>query len=99
MARASSSALTVAPTTMSVRVSACTTGSTAGVPAGTSAKIGGPARFQTVRQALESGPMHFAKLMSALGSRDGREIVREIETLRDAGHLDRNSDGEYYLKK
>jgi 2,5-furandicarboxylate decarboxylase 1 len=63
------------------------------------AKIGGPARFQTVQQALETGPMHFAKLMSALGSRDGRELVREIEALRDAGHLDRNSDGEYYLKK
>ncbi len=25
--------------------------------------------------------MHFAKLMSVLGSRDGREIVLEIETL------------------
>ncbi|HEY3918049.1 MAG TPA: UbiD family decarboxylase [Stellaceae bacterium] len=63
------------------------------------AKIGGPARFQTVQQALETGPMHFAKLMSVLGSRDGRELVREVETLRDAGKLDRNSDGEYYLKK
>ncbi len=62
-------------------------------------KIGGPARFQTVRQALESGAMHFAKLMSVLGSRDGREIVLEIEALRDAGVLDRNSDGEYYIKK
>ena len=63
------------------------------------AKIDGPARFQTVQQALETGPMHFAKLMSVLGSRDGRELVREIETPRDAGHLDRNTDGEYYLKK
>ncbi len=62
-------------------------------------KIGGPARFQTVRQALETGPMHFAKLMSMLGSRDGREIVLEIEKLRDEGALDRNSDGEYYIKK
>jgi 2,5-furandicarboxylate decarboxylase 1 len=63
------------------------------------AKIGGPARFQTVRQALESGPMHFARLMSVLGSRDGREIVLEVEKLRDDGVLDRNSDGEYYIKK
>jgi len=62
-------------------------------------KIGGPARFQTVRQALATGPMHFAKLMSMLGSRDGREIVLEIEALRDAGILERNSDGEYYLNK
>ena len=60
-------------------------------------KIGGPARYQNVRQALEIGPMHFAKLMSVLGSRDGREIVLEIEKLRDAGELDRNSDGEYHL--
>jgi hypothetical protein len=43
--------------------------------------------------------MHFAKLMSMLGSRDGREIVLEIERLRDAGLLDRNDDGEYYLKQ
>ncbi len=62
-------------------------------------KIGGPARFQTVRQALEGGPLHFARLMSALGSRDGREIVLEIETLRGEGVLERNEDGEYYLKK
>jgi 2,5-furandicarboxylate decarboxylase 1 len=62
-------------------------------------KIGGPARFQTVRQALESAPMHFARLMSVLGSRDGREIVLEVEKLRDEGVLDRNSDGEYYIKK
>lgn len=61
-------------------------------------KIGGPARFQTVRQALEAGPAHFAKLMSLLGSRDGREIVLEIEKLRDEGVLDRNSDGDYYIK-
>ena len=62
------------------------------------AKIGGPARYQNVRQALEEGgPMHFAKLMSVLGSRDGRELVPEIEKLRDAGLLDRNSDGDYYM--
>jgi 2,5-furandicarboxylate decarboxylase 1 len=62
-------------------------------------KIGGPARFQTVRQALETGAMHFARLMSLLGSRDGREIVLELERLRDQGILDRNEDGEYYIKK
>jgi hypothetical protein len=62
-------------------------------------KIGGPARFQTVRQALETGPMHFAKLMSQLGSRDGREIVLELELLRDEAILDRNDDGEYFIKK
>ena len=34
-----------------------------------------------------------------LGSRDGREIVLEIERLREDGVLERNEDGEYYLKK
>ncbi len=63
-------------------------------------KIGGPARYQGVRQALEEGgPTHFAKLMSVLGSQDGREIVLEIEKLRDEGLLDRNADGEYFIKK
>src|SRR6185312_3802950 len=43
MARASSSAMTVASTTISVSMSACVTGSTAGVPTGISAKIGAAA--------------------------------------------------------
>jgi UbiD family decarboxylase len=61
-------------------------------------QIDGPARFQTVQQALAQGPMHFARLMSALGSRDGREVVLELERLRGEGRLERNEDGEYYLK-
>ncbi|MGH7090734.1 MAG: UbiD family decarboxylase [Stellaceae bacterium] len=62
-------------------------------------RIEGPARFQTVRQALQGGPMHFARLMSALGSRDGREIVLELERLGEDGLVARNEDGEYYLLK
>ena len=62
-------------------------------------KIGGAAKFRTVRDALASGPMHFAGLMSALGSRDGREIVLEIEELRGQGLIERNTDGEYCLKQ
>ncbi len=42
--------------------------------------------------------MHFAGLVSALGSRDGREVVLEIEKLRDEGRLERNADGEYVVK-
>lgn len=61
--------------------------------------IGGPVRFQTVRQALESKPMYFAELMSAVGSDDGREVVMEIEALRDEGVLTRLEDGEYTVKK
>jgi 2,5-furandicarboxylate decarboxylase 1 len=63
------------------------------------ARIDGPARYQTVEEALRTGPVHFAKLMSAVGSEDGREIVLEIEKLRDRGLIDRNGDGEYYLRK
>jgi len=61
-------------------------------------KIEGPARYQTVRQALETGPMHFARIMSSVGSRDGREIVLEIERLRGENLVERNDDGEYYIK-
>ncbi len=61
-------------------------------------KIAGPARYQTVRQALDSGPMHFARIMTAVGSRDGREIVLEIERLRGENLVERNEDGEYYIK-
>ena len=43
--------------------------------------------------------MHFAGLMSALGSRDGREIVLEIEQLRESGLIERNTDGEYCLRQ
>jgi 2,5-furandicarboxylate decarboxylase 1 len=62
------------------------------------AKIGGAAKAKSVKEALAAGPLHFAGLMSAMGSNDGREIVVEIEKLRDAGLLDRKPDGEYYLK-
>jgi 3-polyprenyl-4-hydroxybenzoate decarboxylase len=61
-------------------------------------RIGGAARFQSVRQALESGPMHFATLMAAVGSRDGRELVLDIEELRSEGILYRLPDGEYALR-
>ncbi len=62
-------------------------------------KISGPARYQTVRQALESKPMHFAAIMTAVGSRDGREIVLEIERLRAENLISRNEDGEYCIGK
>ena len=58
----------------------------------------GTARFQTVRAALESEPMHFGALMAALGSTDGREIVHALDELRSGGDLDRRDDGAYALK-
>ena len=36
--------------------------------------------------------------MTAVGSRDGREIVRQLETLRATGTLERDSEGRYFVK-
>ena len=36
--------------------------------------------------------------MSAVGSRDGREIVRALEDLRAKATLERDSEGRYFLK-
>ena len=60
--------------------------------------IKGPARYQNARQAIEAKPMRFAEIMAAVGSRDGREVVLEIERLREDGLVRRNEDGEYYVK-
>jgi 2,5-furandicarboxylate decarboxylase 1 len=52
-------------------------------------------RFASVEAALADGPKSFAELMSALGSRDGREIVRALEALRAKASLARDADGRY----
>ena len=36
--------------------------------------------------------------MSAVGSRDGREIVRELERLRGKGRLERDAEGRYVYR-
>jgi len=56
------------------------------------------ARFQTVEQALESGPHYFAHLMESVGSRDGREIMLELVDLKEAEKVQRLENGEYALK-
>jgi hypothetical protein len=48
--------------------------------------------------ALASGPASFLELMIAAGSRDGREIVRELDALYVSGKLTRNESGRYVLK-
>jgi 3-polyprenyl-4-hydroxybenzoate decarboxylase len=57
----------------------------------------GPARFQTVEQALEAGPKFFAHLVEAVGSDDGREIACALDALRAGGKLGRDRDGRYHL--
>jgi UbiD family decarboxylase len=53
---------------------------------------------RSAADALAAGPATFLDLMAALGSRDGREIVRELDTLYAAQRLDRLDDGRYVLK-
>jgi UbiD family decarboxylase len=57
----------------------------------------GPARFQTVEQALSTGPMFFADVVESLGSDDGREVACALDGLRQAGRLGRDGDGRYHL--
>jgi UbiD family decarboxylase len=55
-------------------------------------------RFASVEAALADGPKTFEALMAALASRDGREVVLALETLREAGRLAREKDGRYASK-
>lgn len=54
-------------------------------------------RFPSVLAALEDGPKRFEELMAAVGSRDGREIVRELERLRATRSIARTVEGNYTL--
>lgn len=54
-------------------------------------------RFASIAAALADGPKHFEELMAAIGSRDGREIVRELDTLRGE-NLERDEQGRYLLR-
>ncbi len=53
--------------------------------------------FQTVEDALADGSKSFAELVGALGSDDGREVVRALDSLRHVGRLARDEDGRYIL--
>jgi 2,5-furandicarboxylate decarboxylase 1 len=55
-------------------------------------------RHKSVAEALSAGPASFLDLMAALGSKDGREIVRELDALYAAQRLARQDDGRYVLK-
>jgi UbiD family decarboxylase len=55
-------------------------------------------RFPSIGAALADGPKFFEDLMAAVGSRDGREVVRELGALRDKLVLDRDAEGRYFIK-
>jgi UbiD family decarboxylase len=55
--------------------------------------------FASVREALAHGPKYFEELMAAIGSTDGRDVVRTLEELRSEGVLVREAtEGRYSLK-
>jgi len=55
-------------------------------------------RFASVDAALADGPKYFEELMTALGSRDGREVVRSLDLIRKAGKLARDERGRWALR-
>jgi 2,5-furandicarboxylate decarboxylase 1 len=55
-------------------------------------------RFNSVAEALAQGPASFLELMSAAGTRDGREVLRDLEPLYARGVLARAPDGRYKLQ-
>jgi 2,5-furandicarboxylate decarboxylase 1 len=55
-------------------------------------------RFASLEAALADRPKSFEQLMSAVGSRDGREIVRALEALRAKAVLERDTEGRYFIK-
>src|SRR5215204_5992354 len=52
---------------------------------------------KSVADTLAAGPASFLELMIAAGSRDGREIVRELDGLYAVDRLSRNDSGRYVL--
>lgn len=52
-------------------------------------------RFADLRAALADGPKYFEELMAALGSDDGREIVRALDAMR--AELTRDETGRWQL--
>jgi UbiD family decarboxylase len=55
-------------------------------------------RFASVEAALNDGPKFFEELMAAVGTRDGREVVRVLGGLRNQLVLDRDGEGRYFIK-
>jgi 2,5-furandicarboxylate decarboxylase 1 len=53
---------------------------------------------RSVVDVLADKPANFLELMSAAGTRDGREIVRELDALYGLGRLARAEDGRYMLQ-
>ena len=57
----------------------------------------GTTRFASLRAALEDGPKRFEELIAAVGSRDGRDVVLELERLRTDLVIERDPEGRYRI--
>lgn len=53
--------------------------------------------FGSVEDALANGPKNFIDIMMAIGTRDGRDVLRVFDDLRKVGRLQRLDDGRYAL--
>ena len=54
-------------------------------------------RFASIEAALADGPKTYEQLMTAIGTRDGREIFAVFDELRAAGRLARDETGSWML--
>lgn len=59
--------------------------------------VSGESSHDSVEAALSDSPLSFGAIMVAVGSRDGRDVVIELDRLRQAGRLDRIDNGLYAL--
>jgi 2,5-furandicarboxylate decarboxylase 1 len=55
-------------------------------------------RNLSVAEALQTRPMYFGELVTALGSTDGREIALALDGLREQDQVTRLANGEWALK-
>jgi 2,5-furandicarboxylate decarboxylase 1 len=53
---------------------------------------------QSLEAALAQGPATYLELMAAIGTRDGREILRDFDKLYEQGRLQRLADGRYAIR-
>jgi 2,5-furandicarboxylate decarboxylase 1 len=52
-------------------------------------------RFESLEAALMHGPKRFAELMAATGTRDGRDVVRQLEDIAATHAITRDDEGRY----
>jgi UbiD family decarboxylase len=56
------------------------------------------ARKASVAEVLNEAPASFQELMASLSTRDGRDVVRELDKLYASNQLDRLENGKYVLR-